>query len=234
MTNIFYNAYKRCGYSGKIMMSAYFITAMLIVASTIIVIFQFEAWHFGTASPASLQLLVTVMLPLATILLAAGLFAEEFSGQLFALIWTYPFTPGRLLLERLSLLLMLMVLQLALAIVSIYWSPAQLSLQQLWEIAYLAWPTHLFLAGLSLMCSLLGRGALAGLAGGLIFWLAETITKGTWTKALFLFQPVWPRDQVATSDNRLLLISGAVACFVLAYGIFQLGRRYLIGKEEGN
>lgn len=222
----------RLYYALRLMFSAYFIGATVLMLIFALVTVNLEQWNFARASFDPIVLMFTAVMPIVSILLTANMFAEEWEERAFPLIWTYPVPKWLLLLERTLVLAGILVLYHFLVLAAVHYGFMELTSEQMWEIVKLAAPTHLFLCGLTLFVSLLGRNLLIGMAAGAGYWLVEMITRGLQTKHLFLFQsvPGWQIETVDTITNRWWVFSLGCMFIALSFVMFILGGRWLARK----
>jgi len=76
-------------------------------------------------------------------------------------------------------------------------------------------PATLFLTGLSLLVSNASGSYWAAAGVVMIYWFLELQTRGDLTKNFFLFNLVWPREDVSTSLNQLLINTLSSTFFLL-------------------
>lgn len=219
--------FKRAWYALKLMFSGYFIGAVILGLSFTVVTVQIENWHFASASMNSLITMFTVVMPLFTIVLTANAFAEELEELTFPLLWTYPAIKWLLLLERLLMVILLVAFYLMMSLWAVHYWLIELTKEGIWEIVRAALPVHAIFIGITLLFSLVSRNMIAGLAAGTLYWLVEMITRGTWTKKLYLFQMVWPIEGYDPLEQNWWILSIAIALTAMSVIVFVFGRYWL-------
>lgn len=222
---------RRLYYSFRLMFSSYFIGGAALAILLVIVTVFIEKWQFARATFDTVLLMHTIVLPLVTIIFTANAFAEELEERVFPLVWTYPVRKWALFVERASSLLIILTLYYAASIFAVHMWLFELTRAQVWDLLRLAIPTHVFLGGMTLMFSLIGRSLLTGLAAGGGYWFVELITRGQWTKkSIFLFEPVWKLGFVDEIVNRWRVFGLGLLWFTVSLVLFILGRRRLANK----
>ncbi len=220
-------------YSVKLMISGYGYGAIVCWGGLLFVLINADRWSIGNADPATIVAVMSIGFPLFNILLFASLFAEDMEERTFGLLFTYPQKAAWLLLERIAPALLLSMLVYWSCVVSAHFALVRLSADQIWDIGKQVWPANLYLSMLALLCSLAGRGVLAGLGAAAGYWMLELMTMGKWTGALFLFQNVFHSRKVSVADNAVYLTAAAAVYMGLIVLLFVSGRRRWY-RQEGS
>lgn len=218
---------KRMYYSLKLMLSAYFIGALALAVILSIVTVNIEQWHFNIASVDTLIMMFTVAFPLVTVMLTGNMFAEDLEERVFPMIWTYPVRKWLFLIERVVVLVIILAVYFAATLGAIHYGLMELTQSQVWDIIKYSGPTHLCLAGITLLSTLLGRNLLTGIAVGTGYWLIEVITRGQWTKKLFVFNSVWSLENVDLESNLWWVFGLGCLLIALSAGMFIAGRHWI-------
>lgn len=221
---------RRLRYSFRLMFSSYFLggvaLAILFGVATVFI----EEWQFAWATFDTVLLMHTIVLPLVTIIFTANAFAEELEERVYPLVWTYPIWKWALFVERAAALLLILAVYYGASILAVHMWLFELTRSEVWDLIRLAVPTHVFLGGLTMMFSLLGRSLLAGIVAGGGYWLMELITLGQWTKGICLFEPVWKLGVVREEVNRWWVFGLGLLWIVISLMLFMYGRRWLARK----
>jgi len=215
----------RMKYSVKLLLSGYFYGAVAYWALLAVMLANVESWSIGKADLHTLSAVLVIGFPLFNIVLFAGLFAEETEERTLRLHYTYRHRPVWLLLEKIALASLILLLAYTVCLIVAHVLLLPLTAQELWEVTRHVLPANVYLASLSLLFSLVGRGVLAGIGAGVGYWMLELTTLGKWTGPLFLFERVFPTGSANLSDNGLYLTLAGMGCFGLCVLVIGFGQR---------
>ncbi|WP_256760718.1 hypothetical protein [Cohnella sp. WQ 127256] len=221
---------RRMFYSGKLMLSGYLYGAFILLFGLLFILVNMESWEIAQANVASIITILMIGLPLFNILLFTNLFAEDMEERALDLVFTYPHRAHYLLLERIVFALIIATIAFGLSLLTAHFTLLHLSYENLWEITKRVVPVNAYLSGLSLLLSLIGRNVLIGLGAGISYWLLELMTMGKWTRALHLFQGIWPTQAVTLDNNGLFLLFGSMGWLAGSIILFTVGKRRMISN----
>lgn len=219
---------RRMFYAWKLMLSGYLFSAIAAGLILVVISVNIERWRFGSAGIDSILTMLCICVPIVTIILVSNLFAEDFEQEAFMLMYTYPVSKAALFAERCLVALIAFTIYIGLFLGSIHLWLFELSYNDIEKMMRTAVPVNVYLGGIALLGSLAGRGVIIGLGAGCGYWLVDFITQGLWTKQLYLFQPIWPIQNVDTNLNLRFVFALGLIYVLLAFLVFIFGKRWLI------
>jgi len=217
----------RMKYSAKLMLSGYLYGAFVYLIVLLTVLANAERWSIGVADISTVTSVLLIGLPVFNILLFSNLFAEDLEERTLRLLFTYRLKSTELLIERVMLASFVSLAAYAICLSTAHWMLVRFSADGLWDVSRQVLPATIYLSIIALLFTLVGRGALLGLGAGIAYWMLELTTMGKWTGPLFIFQQVFPTQNVKLGDNALYVTLVAAVCFALCVLMFTIGKRRL-------
>lgn len=180
----------------------------------------------------SMPLLVTVLsasLPVCTILLFANILAEETENRLLPLLYTFPGSLLRFIVERIIIVAVLQLLAWGGLLICSGFVLKSLAFRDMLHITGLVVPPNMLLGLLTLLAVLLGNNTIAGLIPGFVYWFAQLLFP-SWDGPFRLIWRGLPVSVVSSMKHSFTMSGLAIVAFLLLCYTVIRGKAWIIRK----
>ena len=171
-------------------------------------------------------------------------YQREFSGFFMEIYSTYPVSFSWMVIRRISQTLIVTLMAHFVWVQVYIWRFKHLQVlifsknglapvlrEVKWGHLFLeALPEYLFMISITLFVMIVSKQLFAGLMAGFSYWILESISRGSITKAFTLYVSYLP-DDVSYSSNRTYLFSVAFVVMIVTILVLNRRERWVVSEE---
>ncbi|RKN64435.1 hypothetical protein [Paenibacillus ginsengarvi] len=180
----------------------------------------------------NMPLLITVLsasMPVFTILLFAGVLAEETEKRLLPHLYTLPSSLLRLLIERVIIVAVFGLLAWGGLLLCSGFVMKSFTLRDMAHITSLVVPANLVFGLFVTLAVLLGNNTIAGLIPGFVYWFAELVFP-SWGGPFRLIWRKLPDSPLLVMKHSFTMFGLIIIVFLLLCFVVTLGRAWILRK----